>query len=48
MFIEAITDQGVSAEPVAMVQRLIQQQVDAGHGTEGFARIIESLKHSGA
>ncbi|PWI12706.1 6-phosphogluconate dehydrogenase [Streptomyces sp. Act143] len=48
LFIEAITDQGVSAEPVAMVQRLIQQQVDAGHGTEGFARIIESLKHPGA
>ncbi|WP_343242265.1 NAD(P)-binding domain-containing protein [Streptomyces sp. SID9727] len=44
LFIEAITDQGVSAEPVAMVQRLIERQVDAGHGTEGFARIIESLK----
>ncbi|MDK0520136.1 NAD(P)-binding domain-containing protein [Streptomyces sp. ML-6] len=48
LFIEAITDEGVSAEPIAMVQRLIQQQVDAGHGTEGFARIIESLKPSGA
>ncbi|WP_372348398.1 NAD(P)-dependent oxidoreductase [Streptomyces sp. KL116D] len=45
LFIEAITDQGVSPEPVAMVQRLIQQQVDAGRGTEGFARIIESIKH---
>ncbi|WP_338692741.1 NAD(P)-binding domain-containing protein [Streptomyces sp. Q6] len=47
LFIEAIADQGVSPEPIAMVQRLIQQQVDAGHGTEGFARIIESLKHPG-
>ncbi|MEV5604154.1 NAD(P)-binding domain-containing protein [Streptomyces sp. NPDC052299] len=48
LFIEAITDQGVSAEPVAMVQRLIQRQVDAGHGTEGFARIIESLRSPAA
>ncbi|WP_285732376.1 NAD(P)-dependent oxidoreductase [Kitasatospora phosalacinea] len=45
LFVEAITEQGVSAEPVAMVQRLVQQQVDAGHGTEGFARIVESLRH---
>ncbi|MFE1949674.1 NAD(P)-dependent oxidoreductase [Streptomyces sp. NPDC059524] len=44
LFLEAIAEQGVSAEPLAMVQRLIRQQVDAGHGTEGFARIIESLK----
>lgn len=47
LLVGAITDEGVSAEPVAMVQRLIQRQVDAGHGAEGFARIIESLKHSG-
>ncbi|SDI41805.1 hypothetical protein SAMN05421505_1507 [Sinosporangium album] len=30
-----------------MVQRLIQAQIDAGHGKEGFARIIESIKHPG-
>ncbi|WP_436774622.1 NAD(P)-dependent oxidoreductase [Yinghuangia sp. YIM S09857] len=48
LFIEAIAEEGVSPEPVAMVQRLIQQQVDAGHGTDGFARIIESIKHPGA
>ncbi|MFB7340218.1 NAD(P)-dependent oxidoreductase [Streptomyces hydrogenans] len=45
LFIETSEEQGVSAEPIAMVQRLIQRQVDAGHGTEGFARIIESIKH---
>ncbi|GGU58463.1 NAD(P)-dependent oxidoreductase [Streptomyces lavendofoliae] len=48
LFIETSTEQGVSAEPIAMVQRLIQRQVDAGHGAEGFARIIESIKHPAA
>ncbi|GGK77291.1 oxidoreductase [Sphaerisporangium melleum] len=41
----ASSDQGISTEAVAMVQRLIQRQIDAGHGKEGFARIIESIKH---
>ena len=45
LFIEASAEQGVGAEPIAMVQRLIQRQLDAGHGGEGFARIIESIKH---
>lgn len=40
----ASTEQGVSTEAVAMVQRLIRRQIDAGHGKEGFARIIESIK----
>ncbi|MFB9882637.1 NAD(P)-dependent oxidoreductase [Planobispora siamensis] len=40
----ASSDQGVSTEVVAMVQRLIQRQIDAGHGEEGFARIIESIR----
>ncbi|MFG1947214.1 NAD(P)-dependent oxidoreductase [Nonomuraea sp. NPDC048826] len=40
----ASSDQGVSTEVVAMVQRLIQRQIDAGHGAEGFARIIESIR----
>jgi len=39
--------QGVSTEVVAMVQGLIQRQIDAGHGKEGFARIIESIKQQG-
>ncbi|MFC5823646.1 NAD(P)-dependent oxidoreductase [Nonomuraea insulae] len=40
----ASSGQGISTEVVAMVQRLIQRQIDAGHGEEGFARIIESIK----
>ncbi|MGP3916417.1 NAD(P)-dependent oxidoreductase [Nonomuraea sp. 10N515B] len=40
----ASSDQGISTEVVATVQRLIQRQIDAGHGGEGFARIIESIK----
>ncbi|MFI7639554.1 NAD(P)-dependent oxidoreductase [Nonomuraea sp. NPDC049400] len=43
----ASADQGISTEVVAMVQRLIQRQIDAGHGAEGFARIIESIKQPG-
>ncbi|WP_457786117.1 NAD(P)-dependent oxidoreductase [Streptomyces rochei] len=40
----ASSDQGVSTEAVAMVQRLIRRQVDAGHGGEGFARVFESIR----
>ncbi|MGK5628834.1 NAD(P)-dependent oxidoreductase [Streptomyces sp. URMC 123] len=43
----ASADQGISTEVVAMVQRLIRRQIDAGHGEEGFARIIESIKQPG-
>lgn len=43
----ASSAQGISTEVVAMVQRLIQHQIDAGHGEEGFARIIESIKQPG-
>jgi 3-hydroxyisobutyrate dehydrogenase-like beta-hydroxyacid dehydrogenase len=43
----ASSDQGISTEVVAMVQRLIRCQIDAGHGEEGFARIIESIKQPG-
>jgi hypothetical protein len=28
-----------------MVQRLIHRQIDAGHGSHGFARVVESIKH---
>ncbi|MGW2301656.1 NAD(P)-dependent oxidoreductase [Streptomyces sp. NPDC001809] len=41
----ASAEQGISTEVIDMVQRLIQRQIDAGHGTEGFARIFESVKH---
>ena len=43
----ASSDQGISTEVVAMVQRLIRRQIDAGHGKEGFARIMESIKQPG-
>ncbi|MEU5896506.1 MULTISPECIES: NAD(P)-binding domain-containing protein [unclassified Streptomyces] len=40
----ATSEQGISTEVVDMVQRLIRRQIDAGHGEEGFARIIESIR----
>ncbi|MEU0954126.1 NAD(P)-binding domain-containing protein [Streptomyces niveus] len=43
----ASSEQGVSTEAVAMVQRLIRRQIDTGHGEEGFARIIESIRQPG-
>ncbi|MFF2187696.1 NAD(P)-dependent oxidoreductase [Streptomyces sp. NPDC058155] len=43
----ASADQGISSEVVDMVQRLIQRQIDAGHGEQGFARIIESIRQPG-
>lgn len=42
----ASSDQGISTEVIAMVQRLIHRQIDAGHGKDGFARIMESIKGS--
>jgi len=45
--LDASADQGVSTEVVDMVQRLLRRQIDAGHGQEGFARIIESIKNPG-
>ncbi|HZN81690.1 MAG TPA: NAD(P)-binding domain-containing protein [Mycobacterium sp.] len=46
--IDASRDQGINTELVDVVQRLIHRQIDAGHGRDGFARIIESIKHHGA
>ncbi|MEU6076757.1 NAD(P)-dependent oxidoreductase [Micromonospora sp. NPDC047074] len=43
--LDASAAQGVSTEVVDMVQRLLRRQIDAGHGKEGFARIIESIRH---
>ncbi|MFE2289791.1 NAD(P)-dependent oxidoreductase [Streptomyces sp. NPDC059452] len=45
--VDASADQGVGTEVIAMVQALIQRQIDAGHGEEGFARIIESIRQPG-
>ncbi|MDF5751679.1 NAD(P)-binding domain-containing protein [Spongiactinospora sp. TRM90649] len=41
----ASSEQGIGTDAIDMVQRLIQRQIDAGHGKEGFSRIIESIKH---
>ena len=43
--VAASRDQGIGTELVGVVQRLIHRQIDAGHGGDGFARIIESIKH---
>lgn len=42
--VAASAEQGVSTEVIGTVQRLIRRQIDAGHGNDGFARIIESIK----
>ena len=34
----------VSVEVIEPVQRLIERQIAAGHGKEGFARIYEELR----
>ncbi|MBZ2199500.1 NAD(P)-dependent oxidoreductase [Ruania sp. N2-46] len=41
--VRASAEAGVSTEAVQMVQNLITRQRDAGFGTEGFARIYESI-----
>ena len=43
--VAASRDQGIGTELVGVVQRLIHRQIDAGHGGDRFARIIESIKH---
>ena len=42
--VAASAEQDISTEVIDMVQRLIQRQVEAGYGSDGFARIIESIK----
>jgi 3-hydroxyisobutyrate dehydrogenase-like beta-hydroxyacid dehydrogenase len=42
--LRASSEQGISTEVVATVQRLLQRQIDAGHGAEAFPRIIESIR----
>ncbi|MBB5076488.1 NAD(P)-dependent oxidoreductase [Nonomuraea endophytica] len=46
--VAASAEQGVSTEVIGMVQTLVRRQIDAGHGQEGFARIIESIRNSPA
>jgi 3-hydroxyisobutyrate dehydrogenase-like beta-hydroxyacid dehydrogenase len=42
--VRASEEQGVEPTPIAAVQALISEQIAAGHGAEGFARIYESLR----
>lgn len=42
--VRASDEQGVNPATIAAVQELISQQVAAGHGSEGFSRIYESLR----
>lgn len=46
--VDASRAQGISTELVDVVQRLIHRQIDTGHGSDGVARVIESIKHPGA
>lgn len=43
--VNASRDQGISTELIDTVQRLIHRQIDAGHGSDGLPRVIESIKH---
>ncbi|MFJ1592527.1 NAD(P)-dependent oxidoreductase [Kitasatospora albolonga] len=45
--VDASSDQGIGTEAIGMVEALIQRQIEAGHGEEGFARIIESIRQPG-
>ncbi len=38
---------GSGTDVVDTVQRLLQRQIDLGHGREAFERIIESIRHPG-
>jgi len=41
--VQASVEAGVTPDVVAAVQRLIRQQIDQGHGKDGFARLYESI-----
>jgi 3-hydroxyisobutyrate dehydrogenase-like beta-hydroxyacid dehydrogenase len=42
--VRASSEQHVDPAPIAGVQALIAEQIEAGHGAEGLARIYESLR----
>lgn len=42
--VRASDEQGVNPALIAAVQALIGQQIAAGHGSEGFARVYETLR----
>jgi 3-hydroxyisobutyrate dehydrogenase-like beta-hydroxyacid dehydrogenase len=42
--LDASRSQGVRTELIDAVQKMIHRQIDAGHGKDGFARVIESVR----
>jgi 3-hydroxyisobutyrate dehydrogenase-like beta-hydroxyacid dehydrogenase len=46
--VRASEEEGVDPAPIAAVQELIDRQVRAGYGSEGFARIYESMRRTAA
>ncbi|MCZ8381838.1 NAD(P)-binding domain-containing protein [Mycobacterium sp. CPCC 205372] len=46
--LDASRGAGISTEVVDVVQRLIHRQIDSGHGAQGFARVIESIRRPAA
>lgn len=45
--VRASEEQRVNPATLAAVQGLITQQIDAGHGSEGLARVFESMRATG-
>jgi len=43
--IAASEEAGLATDVVSAVQALIRRQVDAGHGADGFARVVESIRN---
>ncbi|ARU51794.1 3-hydroxyisobutyrate dehydrogenase-like beta-hydroxyacid dehydrogenase [Cellulosimicrobium cellulans] len=42
--IRASEEAGLATDVVAAVQALVHRQIDAGHGADGFARAVESIR----
>jgi 3-hydroxyisobutyrate dehydrogenase-like beta-hydroxyacid dehydrogenase len=42
--LQASADQGIAVDVIRPVQRFIERQIAAGHGSEGFARIFEEMR----
>lgn len=42
----ASRESGVEPVPIDMVRALVQHQIDAGHGSEGFERLVETMRTS--
>lgn len=45
--IRACREAGISTAPLALVEDLVGEQIDLGHGTEAFARIHQGLIQHG-